>query len=328
MDKIKFGVLGVSNHLLKRIILPLQQTQYSSIYGIASRDKTKAQSFAKEFGIEKCFDSYETLLADKNINAVYIPLPNHMHKEWVIKAARAGKHVLCEKPLTLNASEAKEILKVEQETGVNIMEAFMYPFHPQWEHTLNIIRTNQIGKIQYIHTSFSYNNPASGNIRNIKEYGGGGLMDIGCYAISASRFLFQQEPERVISLCKSHPTFHTDVLSSAMLDFNGAHATFTVSTLSHANQSVEIVGTGGKINIHIPFNTYVDTKATITVSTPQGDRDIEFEACDQYGLMFDTFSKAILQQEKSPHSISNTINNMKVIDAIFKSNTTQMWEKI
>jgi predicted dehydrogenase len=328
MDKIKYGVLGVSNHLLKRIILPLQNTQHSSIYGIASRDKTKAQKFAEDFDIDKCFDSYEAMLADKNINAVYIPLPNHMHKEWVIKAARAGKHVLCEKPLTLNASEAEEVLKVEQEMGVNIMEAFMYPFHPQWIHTLNMIRTNQIGKIQYIHTSFSYNNPASGNIRNIKEYGGGGLMDIGCYAISASRFLFQQEPQRVISLCKNHPSFQTDIISSAILDFNGAHATFTVSTLSYANQSVEIVGTGGKISIHIPFNTYVDTKATITVSTPQGDRDIEFDTCDQYGLMFEAFSKAILKQEKAPHAMTNTMNNMKVIDAIFKSNTTQMWETV
>lgn len=328
MKKIKIGVLGVSNHLLKRIVLPLKHTQYCELVAIASRDNNKSQKFAKEFNIPKSYNSYDDLLKDKDIEMVYIPLPNHLHTDWIKKASIAGKNILCEKPLALNAIEAQTCTNIAKSNNIKLMEAFMYQFHPLWIHIKNIIRTNQIGKIKYIHTSFAYNNPQIDNIRNIKEFGGGSIMDIGCYAVSVSRFILNKEPHRVISLCEEHNTFKTDVLSTAILDFKDCRATFSVSTLSHANQSVEIVGTSGIIKVFVPFNTYVDTKSEILISTAQGDRTVIFDICDQYGLMFDAFSKTIIKNEETPISLQDSINNMKVIDALFKSAKTDNWEII
>ncbi len=326
MSIIKFGVLGVSNHLLKRIIIPLKSTKNCTIHGIASRDSEKGEKFAKDFGIEKYYKCYEDLINDPDIDAVYIPLPNHLHSQWIVKAANSGKNILCEKPIALTASEAQMCFKQANEKNVLLMEAFMYQFHPQWLHVKNIIKTNQIGKIQHINTSFSYNNPDPDNIRNIKEFGGGALMDIGCYAISVPRFLLEKEPVKVVSLFRQHKTFKTDVLTSAILDFEDAIVNFTVSTLSEANQCVEIHGTAGVIKVQIPFNTYVDTKSKITISTPQGTRDIVFDVCDQYGLMFDFFSEAIIHKRKSPISEDQSIGNMRAIDAIFKSAKSKQWE--
>jgi predicted dehydrogenase len=328
MKKIRIGVLGVSNHLLKRIVLPLKNTSNCYIYGIASRDKYKALSFAKEFDIEKIYESYESLLKDPNIDVVYIPLPNHMHKEWIIKVAKAGKNILCEKPLCLNRDEVINCKEVMLESKVQVMEAFMYQFHPLWIQVQNIIRTNQIGAIQYIHTSFAYNNPNEKNIRNIKEFGGGALMDIGCYAVSVPRFLLQKEPQKVVSIMKEHPVFKTDMLSSAILDFGNTVSTFTVSTASENNQSVEIIGNAGRISIPSPFNTYVDTPSQITISTQQGTRVIDFPVCDQYGLMFESFSKAILENSNVPIPIDDSLRNLKVLDAIITSSKTKNWVEL
>ena len=328
MKKIKIGVLGASNHLIKRIILPLKQTSNCEIYGIASRNPEKAIELAQKFNIKKTFTSYSELLKDKEIEAVYIPLPNHLHLKWIKEAAEQGKHILCEKPLTLNAKEAEEAKEYAQLNKVVLCEAFMYKHHPLWIHAQNLVKTSQLGNIMYIRTSFAYNNPNPENIRNIKEFGGGALMDIGCYAISAARFITGKEPQRVISLIEENSKSKTDVLTSGLLDFEGIHSSFTVSTLSEANQSVEIVATSGTIKIHIPFNTYVDTKSVITVSTPQGTRNIEFDVCDQYGLMFEDFCEKIKNNDLSNNSLSDTINNMKVIDAIFRSAKSNMWENV
>ncbi len=328
MSIIKFGVLGVSNHLLKRIITPLKSTKNCTIHGIASRDSEKGEKFAKDFSIEKYYKCYEDLINDPDIDAVYIPLPNHLHAQWIVKAANSGKNILCEKPIALTASEAQLCFKQANEKNVLLMEAFMYQFHPQWLHVKNIIKTNQIGKIQHINTTFSYNNPDPDNIRNIKEFGGGALMDIGCYAISVPRFLLEKEPVKVVSLFRQHKTFKTDVLTSAILDFEDTIVNFTVSTLCEANQSVEIHGTAGVIKVHIPFNTYVDTKSKITISTPQGIREIVFDVCDQYGLMFDFFSEAIINKRKSPISEDQSIGNMRAIDALFKSAKSKQWETV
>lgn len=328
MKKLNIGVLGVSNHLTKRIVLPLKHTQYCEITAIASRDIEKAKKFAAKFNIDKFYSNYQDLIDDTTIDLVYIPLPNHLHLEWVKKAAQAGKHILCEKPITLNANEAAECIKEVNNNNVKLMEAFMYKFHPQWEYINDVIRTNQIGKIMYINTSFAYNNPAVNNIRNIKEYGGGAIMDIGCYAISVPRFLLGKEPQRVISLQQECNNFKTDTLSSALLDFNGIHSSFTVSTLSHPNQYVEIIGSSGRIKVQIPFNTYVDTKAEVHILTAQGERTVYFDICDQYGLMFDAFSKAIINNEPTPIDPSDALYNMKVIDAIFKSSESNQWEQI
>ncbi|TLX77156.1 Gfo/Idh/MocA family oxidoreductase [Labilibacter sediminis] len=328
MRKIKIGILGVSNHLLKRIVLPLQNTANCELVAIASRSMDKAKQFAKDFNIEKSFDSYQKLIDDKNVEAVYIPLPNHMHAEWIEKAAKAGKHILCEKPLTLDASEAQQSINHCQKHQVKLMEAFMYKFHPQWMHIKNIIRTNQIGKIKYINIAFAYNNPQSTNIRNIREYGGGAIMDIGCYAISVPRFLLDKEPQKVIALCEYHREFKTDTLSTGILDFGDCRSTFNISTLSHPNQGVEIVGTSGTIKVTVPFNTYVDIKSEIIISTPQGERNISFDICDQYGLMFEAFSESVLQDTNPPVDPDDAVKNMKVIDAIFRSSKSSSWETI
>lgn len=216
---MKLGVLGVSGHFEKRVILPLQKSTVIEVYAIASRSREKAESFAKKYEIPHWYSSYEELLKDKSIEMVYIPLPNHMHCEWIKKTADAGKHILCEKPLAMNSSEAKTCIQYAQSKNVSIMEAFMYRFHPQWKHALELIRTGEIGKIQSIHVFFGYNNTDPKNIRNIKENGGGALMDIGCYAVSTARFLLETEPVRVLSLVKRDQNFGTDILSSGILDF-------------------------------------------------------------------------------------------------------------
>ncbi|MDK2842747.1 MAG: hypothetical protein PWQ17_2253 [Anaerophaga sp.] len=328
MEKLKIGILGTSNHYLKRIVLPLKDTQFCESYAIGSRNIEKAADVAREFDIPLWYGSYNAVLEDANVDMVYIPLPNHLHKEWVEKTIEAGKPVLCEKPIGMNADEAEAMIKMAQDAGVPLMEGFMYMFHPMWQHARNIVRTKQIGDIQYIHTSFSYNNPSPSNIRNIPEYGGGALMDIGCYAISVPRFIFGREPMRVMALQTSHPGFGTDMHSSALIDFDGPRATFTVSTTSQAFQKVDIVGTSGSITVHIPFNTYVDVPAKLTVVDGIGIRDVEFPVSNAYGLMFDAFAKAVLDGSAIPVSGIDAINNMKVIDAVRKSAETDEWIKI
>ncbi len=328
MEKLKVGVISVSNHLLKRIVLPLMNTKHCKIYGIASRDTQKAKFFAQEFGIEKVYADYQELIDDPNIDFIYIPLPNHLHLEWVIKAAEAGKHILCEKPIALNAKEAISCMDAAKKSKVKLMEAFMYKFHPLWIYAREVIKTNQIGDIMYINVSYAYNNSAAGNIRNIKEYGGGALMDVGCYAVSSSRYLLDAEPNRVMAIHQHHPEFKTDTLDSAILNYDGTHVTFTVSTLSHANQYVEIIGSSGRIQIPVPFNTYVDTASEINIFTGQGERTVRFDVCDQYGLMFDAFSECLIKNQPVPVDASDAVKNMKVIDALFKSAESNSWEEV
>ncbi|MGQ1889561.1 Gfo/Idh/MocA family protein [Thermophagus sp. OGC60D27] len=325
MKKLRIGILGTSNHFLKRIVLPLMETQFCEAYAIGSRNIEKSAAMAKEFGIPLWYGSYEAVLSDPEVDMVYIPLPNHLHREWVEKSIEAGKPVLCEKPLGMNADEAEAMIQKAQDAGVPIMEGFMYRFHPMWERVWNIVRTNQIGAIQYVHTSFSYNNPSASNIRNKPECGGGALMDIGCYAISVARFIFGREPQRLMALQTAHPDFGTDMHSSAIMDFGGPRATFTVSTTSQPFQKVDIVGTAGSITVHIPFNTFVDVPAKFTVVDGVGSREVEFPASNAYGIMFDAFAKAVMEGSSLPLPAIDAINNMKVIDAVRHSAEKGEW---
>lgn len=328
MKKIRFGVLGVSNHFYKRIALPLNETDNCEVYAIASREVSKAKVAGEEFGIPVSDLNYEELINHDEVDAIYIPQPNHLHAEWTIKALEAGKPVLCEKPLAMDAQEANQMADVSKRLNIPLMEGFMYRFHPLWQHIRNLIRTNQIGQINSVHTIFTYNNPSSSNIRNIKEFGGGALMDIGCYAISVPRFLFGSEPDKVMATMEEHPEFGTDMHTTALMQFGSANASFFVSTASEPFQKVEIIGTAGTITVHVPFNTYVDTPSTITVSTGQGAREVEFPICDPYGLMFDAFSSALIDQKPVPVPIEDAINNMKVIDAVVKSAKSGKWETV
>ncbi|MDG5799415.1 Gfo/Idh/MocA family oxidoreductase [Marinilabiliaceae bacterium ANBcel2] len=328
MEKLKFGILGVSNHFLKRIILPLKECKHCMPYAIASRNPDKAKEIADKFDIPVAIENYQELLETPGVNAIYIPLPNHLHFDWTIKSIKQGTPVLCEKPLAMNFEEAQTMAEISSSNNIPLMEGFMYKFHPMWIHVKNIIKTNQIGNITYINSSFSYNNPSASNIRNIKEYGGGALMDIGCYTISVPRFLLDKEPKKVVSLISRHPDFDTDMHTSAIMDFGDTRATFNVSTLSQPFQTVDIIGTGGSITVHIPFNTYVDTKSYITVNTSQGSRKVEFTVEDAYKNMFDQFAYSIINQKEMPLSLDDSVKNAKVTDAVLKSAETGKWVNI
>jgi predicted dehydrogenase len=325
MKKLKIGVIGVSEHFLTRIMLPLSKSESVELIGVASRNIEKARQVADEWKVPKAFGSYEALLEDSEIEAVYIPLPNHLHLEWVKKSIDAGKHVLCEKPLTLNAEETKELMAYAKGKGVKIMEAFMYRFHPKWQMVKDLMKVSGIGEVNAIHTIFTYNNNDPKNIRNNKDFGGGALMDIGCYAISSARWIMGREPEAVVAMNHFSEDFGTDVLSSAILDFGKARALFTVSTSIYPAQEVKVYGTGGFLEVVIPFNDLYDISGMVKVTTGLGSREIEFEPTNQYGSLLDAFAKAIKDDEDVPLSLEDSLMNMHIIDQLFESGRTKQW---
>ena len=326
MDFVRWGILSVSNHYRLRVHHQLVGSGLAQVRAIASRDVEKAGQAAREFGLARSYGSYDALLDDPEIDAVYIPLPNHLHAEWVKKAADAGKHVLCEKPFALDAEQAAEAVRYAESKGVKVMEAFMYRFHPQWVHAREVVRSGEIGKVLFIHTQFTFNNRDPRNIRNILETGGGAIYDIGCYACSSARFIMGREPERVISILRRDSEFGTDVLSSGMLDFGDAQALFTVSTQAFPVQQVDIVGTAGSITIFIPFNMYDDVPAELRITTGIGPRTVKLEPAGQYRLMFDAFSKSVIEGKAVPTPPEDAISNMRVIDALFRSEKSGLWE--
>lgn len=328
MEPVKWGILGIGRHFITRIAEPLKQTENVNLYAVASRDLNKAAQTAEKFGIPHYYGSYEDLLKDKNVEAVFITLPNLLHLEWIKKAANHGKHILCEKPITLDAKDANEALDYTAKKGVMLMEAFMYRFHPQWAKAKELVKYENIGKPQAVQVFFSYTNKDAGNIRNNPELGGGGIYDIGCYAVSVARFIIGKEPKRVISLINRDPEFKVDVLSSGILDFGEEHSIFTVGTQIFPFQRVEIIGTGGKITIILPFNTFPDVPAKIVVSNGVGTREIEFDSTDHYDIQFSKFSEALRNGEMPPTPAVDAVNNMAVLDALFRSEKSNGWEDV
>jgi predicted dehydrogenase len=322
--KVRWGVLSTAAIGLKKVIPAMQLGGLTHVTAIASRDRTKAEEAARTLGIEKVYGSYEELLADPDIDVIYNPLPNHLHVPWTIKAAEAGKHVLCEKPLSLTLAEARTLLPIQARTGVKIGEAFMVRTHPQWLRTRELIATGRIGKIRSIQSFFSYHNVNPANIRNIAEYGGGALMDIGCYPIHISRLLFGEEPIRAMGLIDRDPTMKTDRLTSALLEFPSGQSVFTCSTQLVPYQRVNVFGTTGRIEIEIPFNAPNDRPCRILIDD---GRDVfgtgitieAFPICDQYTIQGDAFSKAVLEDISVPVPLEDAIKNMAVIEAIFRS---------
>src|ERR1700736_3819189 len=328
--KVKWGVLGVANIATKKVIPAMQKGNMSEITAIASRDRTKAEKAAKELGIPKVFGSYEELLADPEIEAIYNPLPNHLHVPWTIKAAEAGKHVLCEKPISLTVEEATSLVAVRDRTGVQIEEAFMVRTHPQWLGALERIRSGKIGKIKSVAGYFSYCNLDPTNIRNIAEFGGGALMDIGCYRVLSSRLIFDEEPSRVVGLIERDPDFQTDVLTSAILDFPSGHAVWTCGTQVAPYQRILAFGNKGRLEIEIPFNAPPDAPCRIFVDASESGREpqaIEFETADQYTIQGDLFSKVVREGGSLPVPLESTIKNMAVMDAVLRSGQSGQWEK-
>ena len=310
----------------------MQKGEWVEIAAIASRDLHKAEEVARTLGIAKAYGSYEELLADPQIEAVYNPLPNQLHVPWSIKAAEAGKHVLCEKPISMTVAEARSLLAVQQRTGVIIGEAFMVRTHPQWLRTRELIASGRIGSLRSIQGFFSYFNTDPKNIRNIAECGGGGLMDIGCYPINTSRFLFGEEPLRVSATLEKDPNFRVDCLTSAILEFPSGQATFTCSTQLVPYQRMQVLGTKGRIEIEIPFNAPNDRPCRIFIDDGRdlmgGGITVEtFPVCDQYTIQGDVFSKAVREGGEVPVPLTDAIKNMAVIEAVFRSAASGVWEK-
>ena len=309
----------------------MQQGEHSRVVAIASRDLAKAQEAARAFGIPKAYGSYEELLADSEIEAVYNPLPNHLHVPWSIKAAEAGKHVLCEKPIALSVREARELLEVRDRAGVKIQEAFMVRTHPQWVGALEMVKAGRIGKARSTMGFFSYFNRDVQNIRNFPEYGGGGLLDIGCYLINTSRLIFGEEPERVSALMDRDPEMGVDRLTSFILDFPSGQGVFTCGTQVTPYQRVHIFGTAGRIEIEIPFNAPSDHSCRVFVDDGSdllggAIETVEFAPSNQYTIQGDLFSKAIRENADAPIPLEDSVKNMAVIEAVFRSAQTGGWE--
>jgi len=330
--KVEWGVLGVANIAVKKVIPAMQKSAWCEIAAIASRDARKANDAASQLRIAKAYGSYEELLADSEIEAIYNPLPNHLHVPWSVKAAEAGKHVLCEKPISLTVAEARTLLEARDRCGVKIGEAFMVKTHPQWLRTRELIRTGVIGDLCSIVGAFSYFNRDPQNVRNIAEWGGGGLMDIGCYPITTSRWIFGEEPLRVAATVERDPEFQTDRLSSAIMEFPSGHSVFTCSTQLVPYQRMQFLGTKGRIEIKIPFNAPNDRPCEILVDD---GRDIfgsgitkeEIPTCDQYAIQGDAFSKAVREGGEVPVPLEDAIANMAAIEALFRSAESGRWEK-
>ena len=329
MKKIRWGVLSTAKIGTEKVIPAMQKGEYSAVTAIASRQLDNAQAAAKKLGIEKAYGSYEALLAAPDVDAVYIPLPNHLHVPWSIKALEAGKHVLCEKPIGLSAAQAQELVNAAQKfPRLKIMEAFMYRHHPQWQLARQWVDAGKIGTLQTIQTFFSYYNTDPANIRNMADIGGGGLMDIGCYCISLSRFIFNAEPKRVCGLIDYDPNFNTDRLTSGILEFAAGTSTFTCSTQLVPYQRVNIFGDKGRIEIEIPFNAPPDRPCKVWYTDGSKLEEVTLEICDQYTIQGDLFARAILEDKPVPTPLTDAVANMQVIEAINQSAKSKNWAQV
>ena len=320
--KVRWGVLGVADIAVKKIIPAMQQGASCEIVAIASRDLAKARGAAQQLGIASAYGSYEELLADPNVDAIFNPLPNDLHVPWSIKAARAGKHVLCEKPIGMNAEEVPALIAARDTAGVKIGEAFMVHTHPQWLRARDAIRSGEIGELRAVSMLFTYFNRDPANIRNVARNGGGGLLDIGCYAIHLSRFAFGEEPLRAIGLLDLDPEFQTDRLASGILEFPSGQSVFLCSTQLASYQRFHMLGTKGRIDVEVPCNAPPDAPTRISIN----NRVEEIAVCNQYTIQGELFSRAILENGPVPVPLEDALQNMRVIDAIFRSAKSGRWE--
>jgi predicted dehydrogenase len=326
MTKVRWGILSTAKIGTVKVIPAMQRGAYTEVTAIASRDLERAQAAARQLGIPKAYGSYEELLADPEVDAVYNPMPNHLHVPWSIRALDAGKHVLCEKPIGLSSAEGERLLEAaRRRPKLKVMEAFMYRHHPQWRRAKQVVDAGGVGELKTIQSFFSYFNNDPANIRNNPEIGGGGLMDIGCYNISLSRFIFGEEPRRVFGVAEFDPQFKTDRLASGVLDFGRGTSTFTCSTQLTSYQRVNIFGTAGRVEIEIPFNAPPDQPCRLWHQTKDGVEEITFEVCDQYTIQGDLMSQAILNDAPVPTPLEDAVANMKVIEAVFESARRGAW---
>jgi predicted dehydrogenase len=328
MQKVRWGVLGAASIAVRKVIPAMQKGAWSEVTAIASRDKKKAEQAARSLGIAKAYGSYEELLKDAEVDAIYNPLPNHLHVPWSIKAAEAGKHVLCEKPISLTVAEARTLIAARDRTGVKMGEAFMVKTHPQWLRTREIIHNGAIGELRAIAGVFSYFNRDPTNVRNKVEWGGGGLLDIGCYPITMSRFIFDEEPSRVTGALQRDPDWGTDRLASAILQFSTGQSIFACGTQSAYCQRMQFLGTAGRVEVEIPWNAPNDKPTRIFIGDVTGGtpKIEEFPVVDQYTIQGDVFSRGVVGEGAVPVPLEDAIRNMAVIEAIFRAAEPGSWE--
>ncbi len=319
--KIRWGILSSAKIARKHVIPAIQKSHFGKVTAIASRNSEKAEALANEFSIPFHYGSYDELLTSPEIDAIYNPLPNNMHIPWTMKAIKAGKHVLCEKPIGLNARETDHLIQhTVKHPEIKVMEAFMYRFHPQWQLVKSLVDSGKIGNIVSVNSVFTYYKDDPDNIRSDPEKGGGGLMDIGCYCISFARWLTGREPQRVSAFMTNHPQYKVDILTTGILDFgNGLHASFQCSTMSHPAQHVEILGSSGRIHVDLPVNVPADHTCRLLVETDKGSEEIAVDMADQYTLQADYFARSILDNSDVPTPLSDALANMRIIDALVKS---------
>jgi predicted dehydrogenase len=329
---VSWGVLGVAKIANEKVIPPLTSSPYIKIAAIASRDGKRAEAAARVHGIARSYGDYQALLADPEIEAVYIPLPNHLHVEWAVKAAAAGKHVLCEKPLALTAADVATLAKAAQANSVQIMEGYMVLSHPLWQKAREIVRSGRIGTVQALHMSFASPNFDPANIRNRADAGGGSLTDKGCYAVALARFLFDAEPDRVIAAMDIDPNFHVDRLTTALMAFPNAQASFSCTSQLSAYQHLVIIGGKGRIEMEIPVNLPDDVPTRLRLVTGSLPADlvtevIESPPCNQYRLMFEQFSEVIRGKGTPSVSLDFSAGNARAIEALFRSKDSERWER-
>lgn len=317
MKKIRFGVLSTAKIGVQKVIPAIQNSELCEVTAISSRTTERAQSVADELSIPKAYGSYEELLNDPDVDAIYNPLPNNLHVTWSIKALEAGKHVLCEKPVGMDAEEVRQLEAISHNfPGLKICEAFMYRQHPRWKRTVELVRSGEIGDLKAIHSFFSYYNDDPENYRNSAHMGGGGLMDIGCYSISLSRLLFDSEPVAVHGELEYDPEFKTDRLASGLLRFENGTSVFTCSTQAFKDQYLKVYGTKGRIEMNWPFNPDFTPKTVLRITVHDTETVEEFDPCDHFTLQADAFATAILEDGPVPVPLEDSIRNMEVIDAM------------
>lgn len=333
--KVRWGILSTANIGLQKVIPGILKSPHSEVVAIASRDLARAHTAIGQLGLRsnaRAYGSYEELFADPNVDAIYNPLPNHLHVPMTVAAAKAGKHVLCEKPIAMNAAEAEQLRQCPPDRIV--LEAFMVRFHPQWHRAREIARSGELGELRAVRAVFSYYNVDPANVRNIAGIGGGGIMDIGCYPVVGARFLFEAEPVRVVSLVDRDPEFKTDRLASVIADFGyGRQLSFVCSTQAVPHQSIELIGTKARVEIVIPFNAPPDTPTAIlvddgrTLDTSLSRREI-IRPVDQYTEEAEAFALAVLGEKPLPYGIDDAIQQMRILDAIFASERSGAWAMV
>jgi predicted dehydrogenase len=319
----RWGILSTADIARRKVVPGMRKAARCEIVAIASRDGEQARRVADELGIPTAHASYDALLSDPEVDAVYLPLPNHLHAEWTIAAARAGKHILCEKPLAMTAADAQRMVDAAREAGVRLMEAFMYRLHPSWIAVRELVAAGRIGRLAAVQSWFSYYNDDPTNIRNIAEVGGGAIFDIGCYGVSLSRFLFDAEPTHVQAAMIRDPSSGVDILTSAILEFEGGVSAFTCSTRTETDQRVHVYGTDGRISIGIPFNIPPDRPTQVFV-TAGGEPPVNpktevltFPTADPYAVEAERFAAAILDGQPTPVPPEDAVANLQVIERIF-----------